>query len=163
MLSTSWWDIASAFAGQSSSICLTNAEGVACGIMWNPIFNNNRLSKLHLNCREWLHCLPDECLPPKTIRCSNSSLPFPGPHPIFSEDEISYLNIDLCILALQRVQIPCNKKSNLPSYATPSQNPHTPSSRNESLEQLNRTEETNILRDSDKIRESPISTAGLDI
>lgn len=120
-------------------------------------------SKLHLNCREWLHCLPDECLPPKTVRCSNSSLPFPGPHPIFSEDEISYLNIDLCILALQRVQIPCNKKSNFPSYTTPSQNPHTPSSRNESLEPINRTEDTNILRDSDKIRESPISTAGLDI
>ena len=121
-------------------------------------------SKLHLNCREWLHCLPDEFLPPKTVRCPNSSLPFPGPHPIFSEDEISYLNIDLCILALQRVQIPCNRKANLPPYPTPSQNPHTPSSRNEtSLEQMNRTEETNVVRDSEKIRESPISTAGLDI
>lgn len=45
IISTSVCDIGPAVAGHNFSMNLTKAEGVACGIMWNPIFSSNRRSK----------------------------------------------------------------------------------------------------------------------
>jgi hypothetical protein len=45
MISTSVREIEPAVAGHNFNMCLTKAEGVAWGIMWNPIFSSNRLSK----------------------------------------------------------------------------------------------------------------------
>ena len=109
-------------------------------------------SKLRLNCREWLHCLPDECLPPKTVWGTNSPSPIPGHHPIFSDDEISYLNIDLCILALQRVQIPCNRRVSFTTYAspTPSKEGQSPSPVCPARDQHRRDQES---------KESPVNSS----
>lgn len=54
-------------------------------------------SKLHLDCTEWLHRLPDECLPPKI--CDNIITP----HSIFPLEDIAYLDIDNCLLCLQKI------------------------------------------------------------
>jgi hypothetical protein len=64
-----------------------------------------------VNCGEWLHCLPDECLPPKTMWGTDELT-----HPIFNDDEISFLNIDMCIVSLQRVQLPCQRKLSYHEY-----------------------------------------------
>ena len=127
-------------------------------------------SKLRLNCREWLHCLPDECLPPKTVWGTNS--PIPGRHPIFSDDEISYLNIDLCILALQRVQIPISRKTSSQSYTSPggqtkeiSGGAQPSSGRGESMqgsEDWQAPSEATVTS-SDKVRMTPTSTADLQL
>lgn len=54
-------------------------------------------SKLHLDCTEWLHRLPDECLPPKIMDNIIT------PHSIFPLEDIAYLDIDNCLLCLQKI------------------------------------------------------------
>lgn len=69
---TSVREIEPAVAGHNFNMCLTKADGVACGIIWNPIFSNSRLSKStswslwkcgKFDCRrvimesKWLECI----------------------------------------------------------------------------------------------------------
>ena len=57
-------------------------------------------SKLRLDCTEWLHRLPDECLPPKTMNQHQMQ------HSIFPIQDVAYLDIDNCLLCLQKIPMP---------------------------------------------------------
>jgi hypothetical protein len=63
-------------------------------------------SKCKMNCSAWLQRLPDGMLPPKP---SSSS-----PHTVFASDEMSFLDIDACLLAMT------NLEQNLCSSQNPS-------------------------------------------
>lgn len=65
-------------------------------------------SKYKMNCTEWLKRLPDECFPPKhcgTRPDSPRSAAMTPTHAIFPDDELDFLNVDACILAMQRVAV----------------------------------------------------------
>ena len=58
----------------------------------------------NLDCTDWLHRIPDECLPPKSTDF------IPAKHIIFPSYEISYLDIDNCLLSLQKIPMPMSQK-----------------------------------------------------
>ena len=66
-------------------------------------------SKLHLDCTEWLHRLPDECLPPKILDNIIT------PHSIFPLEDIAYLDIDNCLLCLQKIPMTSKHLSQQPN------------------------------------------------
>ena len=57
-------------------------------------------SKYKMDCSAWLQRLPDECFPPKAGSGTE--------HAVFANDELSFLNIDLCLSAMQKVQLRTN-------------------------------------------------------
>ena len=54
-------------------------------------------SKCKMNCSSWLQRLPDGMFPSRTL---SSSLSSTGGHPIFATHEMSFLDIDSCLLAM---------------------------------------------------------------
>lgn len=108
-------------------------------------------SKLGVNCGEWLHCLPDEVLPPKTVWGTDLMQ-----HPVFRNDEISFLNIDMCIVSLQRVHLPCQRKLSYHEYNVP-QHFNSPPPKNLFMEPL-KDRDAN-----DHTRLTPTSTAELEL
>jgi hypothetical protein len=112
-------------------------------------------SKLRVNCGEWLHCLPDECLPPKAVFGTDDLV-----HPVFNNDEISYLNIDMCIVSLQKVHLPVQRKISYHEYDSSSHDSsgpfNSPPPKNLRMEPLKDGR-------NDQIRLTPTSTADLEL
>ena len=79
-------------------------------------------SKCKMNCSAWLQRLPDEILPSKNPSSSPTS------HPIFVHHEISFFDIDACLLAMTKEErTSCSSSKHHPdhTYLTPPPSPET--------------------------------------